>query len=365
MSFVEYFFTQTNGDVTGIDIGGTLAAQTATPFEFYEVITPQKVEQLPDRLEYLVIPANNYGTPNRKRHTSYKFQINTNGAPVRFTPTLDGVSYAPTTFTTQSRQTVEYFFPQSSGDVIGIDVAGTLASLTSTPFEFYEVITPQKVEQLPDRLEYYRIPNSNFGVAARKRIRTIPFVIDTYGQPITFTPIVDGLNGIPSTQTTSGKLTVYHFFDTDVFGTDFGGIVSSPSGNPFEFYELGQPEDVEVLPVPKVYDQLGPMRFDKVAKLFAMRIRLIMNGSTTYLPYAFFDDSSSTIPTNTRPLFTSGITVQPGVDQVIEIPFPKNINSCMFRLVLGPTADSFHRYDVMLKLQTSGMEGESKWLPIR
>src|SRR5205823_3649757 len=108
---------------------------------------------------------------------------------------------------------------------------GTLASLENTPFEFYGVIVPQDIEVLPPRLEYLRIPNNNLGVPARKRVRTLPMVIDTYGKDVTFTPIVDGLLQ-PNTTifNTSGKITVYHYFSTDVFGTDFVGILQDASG---------------------------------------------------------------------------------------------------------------------------------------
>ena len=104
--------------------------------------------------------------------------------PVQFTPLLDGVAYPPTTYTTGRKQTVEYFFPL--GDIIGIDIGGILQSANpypqfNVPFEFYGVVVPQKVETLPDRLEYLKIPNSNFGLAARKRIRTISLVLDTLG----------------------------------------------------------------------------------------------------------------------------------------------------------------------------------------
>src|SRR5665811_2157306 len=130
-------------------------------FEYYGLNLEECVsEKLPSPATFLVIPPNNYGTPNRKRHTSYKFQILTRGANVQFTPLLDGVSYTPATYNTLIKQTVDYFFTQSDGDVIGVDIGGTLKSLTSTPFEFYGAIQPQTVELLPDRLEYLRIPNS-------------------------------------------------------------------------------------------------------------------------------------------------------------------------------------------------------------
>ena len=361
---VEYFFDN-QIDTSGIDIGGILQSTAGTPFEFYGIIIPQQIEVLPPRLEYFVIPTTDYGTPNRKRHTSYKFQINTNGSPVVFTPYLDGVSYTPLTFATNGKRTVEYFFPQ--GDIIGIDVAGTLDSNGSgVPFEFYQTVVPQQVETLPARLEYYRIPNSNLGVAARKRIRTIPLVIDTYGAAVIFTPIVDGVvQSQTTTLVSTGKTTLYHFFSNDVFGTDFGGILSDAI-QPFEFYEMGTPEDVETLPVPKKYDQLGPVRFDKIGKIFTIRVRLIMNGTTTSLPLTIYGDINPTNPTyNGTPLYTTTIVTNPQMDQVYEIQLPKSINTTMCRIVLGPTTDSFHRYDMQIRVSLSGMETDAQWIPIR
>jgi hypothetical protein len=363
---VEYFFSSSNGDVTGRDIGGILQSiDDITPFEFYGVVTPQQIEQLPDRLLYFVIPVTDYGTPNRKRHTSYKFSINTNGQQVVFTPTLDGITYDPLTFATAGRRTVEYFFNTADGDIIGIDVGGTLAALTSTPFEFYQTVVPQQVETLPPRLEFFRIPNSNFGVAARKRIRTIPIVIDTYGFNVTFTPIVDGVPGLPTTLNTLGKTTTYHFFATDVFGTDFGGTLSD-SVNPFEFYELGTPEDVETLPVPKQYDQLGPVRFDRIGKIFNIRIRLITNGTLTAMPLTIYGDNNPSNPTYAgAPLYNTTFPVVPQTDQVYEIQLPKSINTTMARVTIGPFAPSFHRYDMQIRVSQSGMETDAQWIPLR
>jgi hypothetical protein len=354
---VWFYFTS---DVTGVDFGGTLESLDGVPFEFYSLGTPDNVEKLPLPTKFFIIPPNDYGKPNRKRHTSYKFQIDTRGKPVVFTPLLDGVSYPPTTYITNVKKTIEYFFPL--GDVIGIDVSGTLSG--EFPFEFYEVVVPQTVETLPDRLEYLRIPNSNFGVASPKRIRTLPLVIDTRNIDVTFTPIVDGVQLAPSVFNTTAKTTVLHYFKTDVFGIDFGGILqcNSPA---FEFYEMGTPEDVEVLPVAKKYDQLGPQRFDKIGKFFGFRVRLIATGTTTSIPYSIFGDNSGTDPTYSNPLFSGAFPVVPGQDGVYEIQFPKNVNTDIFRLTLGPTSDPFYRYNILVRVQTSGMQGQSKWVPIR
>lgn len=228
---VYYYFTE---DVVGTDFGGTLALTSGNGyFEFYGLGTPENVEPLPPPCEYYIIPPNDYGTPQRKRHTSYKFQIITRSGRVRFNPILDGVAYPAMDYqtsslytdTTAAKQTVEYFFP--AGDVIGIDIGGTLQSLDGVPFEFYQTVVPQKVDVLPERLQWLRLPNTNFGIPSRKRIRTLPIVIDTYGNDITFYPIVDNtIAGQPSIFNTRSKTTVYHYFDTDVFGTDFGGILS-------------------------------------------------------------------------------------------------------------------------------------------
>lgn len=357
---VEYFY---NSDTIGIDFSGTVQSTEIVPvaFEFYEVVTPQQVEKLPDRLEFFVIPPNDYGVPNRKRHSSFKFQINTNGHDVTFVPILDGVSYAVATFNTPSKKTVEYFF---TSDTIGIDIGGTLSG--SSPFEFYQVVVPQLVEQLPDRLEFYKPPNTNYGIASRKRIRTIPIEIDTYGQPVTFQPIVDGVL-LPATTTliSTGKTTLFHYFSTDVFGTDFGGTFTSQGGQPFEFYGFGQPEDVETLPVAKKYDQLGPVRYDKIGKLFGFRLRLIMNGTTEVLPFTIYGDTAVNVPTYGQVLMTGNIPVQPGIDTVYEVQLPKSVNTDIVRISLGPTVDTFHRYDVFIKVQSSGLESEARWERIR
>ena len=359
-----YYFTQ---EQIGTDINGILSGGV---FEFYgpnlqEIIS----EKMPVPCEYLVIPNNDYGTPDRKRHSSYKFQINTRGANVQFTPKLDGVFGTPTIYNTTEKRVVEYFF---DSDTIARDIGGVLQSLVDgTPFEFYGIVTPQTVEKLPDRLLYYRIPNDNFGIAARKRVRTLPMVIDTGGQVVTFNPIVDQFdpNGVPANFQTFGKQTVLYTFSNDSFGLDYGGELIAQSSTPFEFYGMGKPEQVEVLPVGKVFDQLGPIRFDKVGKIFAIRLRMIQMGNTmqeiTAFPYQLFGDASATINTNIEPLLSGTFMTYPGVDYVYEIQLPKSINTDIFRMTLGPVQDPFCRYDCQIRVSMSGMESDSQWIPVR
>ena len=353
---VNYYFTF---DMIGVDIGGSLISQNGI-FEYWELSTPQNLEILPQPAEYTVIPPNNYGKPNRKRFTSFKFVIDARGGSVKFTPIVDGTPYNPFIFTTLTKQTVEYFFEQSL-DVKGIDIGGILESVSGVPFEYYNVIEPQEVETLPARLESLYTPFTNYGSAAYKRIRTIPFVIDTYGKQVLYAPIIDGIQYPAQSFITSYKQTVYYFFTTDVFGIDIGGQFTANS--PFEFYGYGQPENVEILPVPKKFDQFQPIRFDKIGKLFSLRVRMIVRGSTTNVPFNIYIDQETT--PNVNPYYSSSFTVVPLQDTVTEIELPKNLNGSIFRIELGPTYDMFHRYDLQVKASSSGMESDSQWITLR
>lgn len=355
-----HFFT---AETLGTDIGGTLETSDGSPFEFYGVNLEETVsEKLPTPCKYLVIPSNDYGSPNRKRHTSYKFQINTRGANVTFTPKIDGTTYTPATYNTAEKRTVEYFF-DTTLDITGIDIGGILESVSDTlEFEFYGIIVPQQVEVLPPRLESLYAPHTNFGVAARKRLRTIPIVIDTRGSDVTFTPVVDGVNGTPITLNSTRKQTLYHYFTTDVFCTDFGGIFTGVS--PFEFYEFGTPENVEILPVPKKYDQLPVLRFDKIGKLFGFRIRIIPVDAT--LTWAVYETSQAVFPAYSgTPVISGTLTVVPDVDDVYEIQLPKSVNVNIVRIVLGPTTNPFHRYDLIARVSPSGVETDAQWITVR
>ena len=347
-TFVHYFDRERIGtDISGILTGG--------PFEFYGTDKAEIVsEKLPIPVKYLVIPANNYGSPNRKRHSSYKFQIHTRGADVKFTPIIDTVSYAPLIFSTNVKQTVEYFF---TTDTIGIDIGGILETQADTPFEFYGVIIPQDLELLPPRLKEFRIPENNYGIAAKKRIRTMPMVINTNGSDVTFTPIVDQSvrSAQISTFNTPSKQTVLHYFTDDEFGIDFSGELNGD--DPFEFYGLLQPENVETLPVAKKYDQIGPIHFDRLGKIIGLRIRLVATG--TALPWKIFAEDTE--------IYSDSFVTTPNIETVLEkewIVRSKLATIC--RVEIGPSANPFHRYYVEIKVNYGGDQRNTgiKWIRV-
>lgn len=368
-TYIHYFTEEQIGtDINGILSGGV--------FEFYTLNLEEIIsEKMPVPCKYLVIPNNDYGKPNRKRHSSYKFQMNTRGQNVRFTPKLDGVLEAPTTFNTTEKRVCEYFFTDDTA--VSKDIGGILESLSDTPFEFYGVVVPQTVEVLPDRLEFYKIPNNNLGVAAPKRFRTIPLILDTCGGDVVYLPEVDGVSvygqgHVPDVvfNTTlfgkSDKRTVWLYFSTDVFGTDIGGTLTNNQGIPFEFYGFGDFEKVEVLPVGKRYDQLGPLRFDKIGKIFGFRIRMIYRGFADTLHFKVLGDTDVTFPNyGNTVLYEGDFKVNIGMDDVYQVDFPKSINTTMCRLVLGPASQPFHRYDAYFRVSMSGMETDARWMPIR
>lgn len=345
----RHFFT---AETTGVDISGLLTSTPDNPFEFYQVNLEETVsEKLPSPAKYLIIPQDDYGNPNRKRHSSYKFKINTRGASVRFTPKLDGVTYTPLDFSTSEKRTVEYFF---AVDTIAIDIGGILESLADTDFEFYGVVVPQDIEVLPPRLKEKRIPENNYGIAARKRVRTMPMEINTNGSDVTFTPIVDGVAGTPTTLNTNTRATAFHYFITDVFGVDFSGDLIGT--DPFEFYGLLKPEEVEVLPVAKKFDQIGPVDYLRIAKFHAFRVRLIALGYT--IPYTIYIEDTA--------VYSDVIATIPNIDKVYEIMrFPKTMAGTVFRIELGPADQPFHRYYGELKMGISGSETANKWQKIK
>lgn len=361
---LNFFFQM---EAVGTDIGFIIENPTGLPFELTGPDYGKAVsEEMPPPAEFLLLPPNDFGSPNRKRSTSIKFEMNTRGGNVIFTPIVDSVAYPSITVNSvfDKKKIFEYFFPITLGDFTWFLTGGTFLSIEGISFELYGGLIPQNLEVFPPRLESLYIAETNYGAPQRKRIRTLPIIINTNGANVTYQPYVDGV-AYPSTVLNSTKkATLYHFFSTDSFGIDYAGFFSGVA--PFEFYEMGQPLDVETLPVPRKFDQLGPMRFDKIGKLFALRMRVVLVGKTTQIPFALYGDSQEIDTTyDANPQFSGVFNVVPGEDQVVQVNLPKSVNGTIFRLTLGPTADAFHRYDLQAKVQMSGMESDAKWMPIK
>lgn len=361
---VNFFFQL---ETVGTDIGFIIESPEGIPFELTGPDYGKAVsEEMPAPAEFLLLPPNDFGSPNRKRATSIKFEMNTRGGVVTFTPRVDQVGYPPISISTpeDKKKIFEYFFDPALGDFTWFMLGGIFSSISGIPFELYGGLIPQNLEIFPPRLESLYTAETNYGIAQRKRIRTLPIIINTNGSDVSYLPYVDGVAYPPTVLNSAKKATLYHFFSTDSFGIDYAGFFSGTA--PFEFYEMGQPLGVETLPVPRKFDQLGPMRFDKIGKLFALRMRVVLVGTTKQIPFALYGDDQEIDSTyDAVPKFTGVFNVVPGEDQVVQVNLPKSINGTIFRLTLGPTADAFHRFDLQAKVQMSGMETDAKWMPIR
>ena len=334
------------------NVGGILRG---TLFEFYELIQPREIELLPDPVRYKFIPYNNLGTGSRKRIIQYAIIIDTRGYNVLMTPIIDGINQPPKTINTNRKQTVIYVFDNFP---IGIDIACVLQGLPAPaiPFEFYELNLSETIsEKLPPRVKSYTIPCTNYGVAARKRIRTIPMVLDTLGFPVVYTPRVDGVPYPSSTFITNGKSTVLHYFENFQglnsqgipFGIDYCG--SLQGANEFEFYELLKPENVELLPVGKKFDQFGPIEFNKVGKIREISILMMATGSNLNFRIYSYDSL----------ILHGSIETVPNQERNYVFGVPKGVNPNVFRMEID-SLNVFHRFKSEIRVNVDGVVTENK-----
>jgi hypothetical protein len=305
-------------------------------------------EARPEQRTFLRVLPNNFETYALKRLTDFATIIDTQSQNVTLTPYLDNVAQTPLIINTAYKATTEYFWTALT---LGYDLELRYQATTLTPFEFYGVIHSEKLIKYPQQNKFYQIPNTNFGLPTKKRVRTWPFVVDPKGGTLTFTPIVDGVSLTAINFTGAGKQTIYVFYKTDVFGIDFTGNFSS--GTPFEIWEIGKPEIVQALPVPKQFDQVGPEELMRYGKVRQFEVRLIPFGGTT-IPYTlYFQDNQ---------LVNGNLIAVDSVEDTYPILIPKTTAGEVIRLVLGPTNFNFHRYYTRIQVVRSGRDSDMEWI---
>jgi hypothetical protein len=352
-------------ETSAYNVGGILFASVPnSAFEFYELIPPREIELLPDPVKYKHVPYTNFGTTSRKRFIQYAIVIDTRGSDVRMDINIDGRQQPTKIINTVYKKTVIETLSPSALDIaasidtnIGIDIGCTLTALSDTPFEFYGVSNEDSVfEKLPPKTKFLTIAPTNYGTAARKRIRTIPMMLNTSGGPVTFKPIVDGGVYPGSVFITRDKTTVLHYFNNIgnglPFGIDYGGILSSDTD--FEFYGLLQPENVETLPVGKKFDQFGPVEFSKVGKIREVSIKMMATG--TILNFNIFASDNE--------ILKGTITTAPDVERTYVISVPKGINPNIFRMEMYSDW-VFHRFDAEVKVNIDGAVTANKRIKIK
>jgi len=326
-----------------------IAPSTVSAFILDEVLID--FDQRPEQRTFIRIQGQNFGTTARKRIATIPFQLDSLGGSVTINSILDGnLVYSPS-FSSNRKTSLNIEFPLSGGNLpIARDYEFTLHS--TNLFEFFGFEEPKIVELYPQPCNGYVIPTTNFGTAARKRVRTWPFILSGAGA-LSFTPIVDGV-AMPAASTsfslTAEKATYRYYFKTDVFGVDYSGYFS---GADFEVSDIMQPEIVQILPIAKRFDQVGPEEFFRYGKIKQMELRVLPVGGTS-IPYTiYFNDTTSR---------TAGFTVVDGKEATYFLMMPKGTSGNIVRIELGPTSFDFHRFYTRLQVAESGNDTDLKWI---
>ena len=300
----------------------------------------------PQQLTYLHILPTDFDHPGRKRIPSLPFLIDTLGADVSFTPILDGVTQTSKIVNSTRIQSFDYQF---TADAPARDWEFTLDG-NGGVFEFIKLETPDYIEKLPEPKTFYQHPINNLGTASKKRVRVWPLLIDPLGNNVFITPTVDG-SATPDSLFTGSKATNFQFFKTDVFGVDFSFQLT---GGPFELYQVMDPDIVQVLPIARQFDQVGPEELFRYGRVKKIELRVLAFG--TSIPYmTYFNDNS--VHSNT-------IDVPNGQETTVEVGLPMGNAGSIVRIVFGPTAFNFHRYYLRLLVSKSGRDTDNEWVTL-
>ena len=185
----------------------------------------------------------------RKDSSSYKIRLQasdniTNNLIVDGSATVNSVGTATT-----SSVILDQAFDLSS--IANVAVVKTYqASLTGTVNLFILDDISINYDLRPEQRHFIRVQGENYGIVGRKRFYSIPFQIDTLGNSVTITPIVDGSNQTGLVVNSSRKQSFDYQFAISggdiVKGVDYEYTIHSTGL--FEFFGFGTPKNIEVFP---------------------------------------------------------------------------------------------------------------------
>lgn len=286
---------------------------------------------------------------NRKDLYTFKARLLTGGEPMLLTIIDDaGHSNVVGNISSLSSNPTEHFIDISNY----IPVSKTFQiSLSGFFGKFVLSDVSIDFDLRPAPFTFLRLYNNNFGSASKKRVRVWPQIIDTLGNQVTFTPYVDGIAQPTTLLNTVDKTTALVFFTTDVFGKDYGATLS---GGLFEYWGELPPDIVQVLPIARRFDQVGPQELFKYGRIKQFEVRVLPYG--TSLPFnIYFSDNS---------LANSTIPVVSGVEASYFMGVPKTTGGSIVRIELGPTSFDFHRYYIRAQVMQSGRDTELDWITL-
>lgn len=221
------------------------------------------------------------------------------------------------------------------------------------------VLDDIRIEYTPRPTQLMRLlirPN-NFGSSAYKLLSTWPFMIDTLGNTVTFTPKIDGTSKSASVFATTAnrKMTFNHCFLDHTYGVDFEGLFT---GGPFEFYGMMDPVVLDKYPVVRQIYQVGPIELFKYGKVKQFELRVNSVGSPLNCGFYINDTIVYSQPIVIDPKFQ-------GKDTCIVIPVPKGIEGQVVKILIGNNnAPAFYPFYVRMLVSQSGQDTDNKWITL-
>lgn len=286
---------------------------------------------------------------NRKDSQTFKTRAFSGGSAFNVIITSsDGVAASLGTVNTGAPG-VDFFIDLSNNSIVAITKTYQVKLSGATP-EFLLEDWVINFTPRPEQVTYFKQLNTNFGTGAKKKIANWPLVIDTLGNNVTYTPYVDDIS-LATTQLVSfNKDTKNIFFVLDQFNVDFGFTLHS-SGL-FEVYGPLDPEVLQVLPIAKRFDQLGPTELFRYGKVKKFELRLLAFGSS--IPYIlYFSDNN---------IYNGILNVTAGKEDTYFVDTPKGTSGHILRMVLGPTNFDFHRFYARVQVAESGQDTQLNWI---
>lgn len=322
----------------------------------------------PEQVSYLRILPSNMGTSARKRNFQESFTLDTMGGDVLFTPDVDGIAQPTATYnnSTNRPKTFSYYYPRINSDtdiLIGVDYGYTIKGKNGNLFEWFGFDQDSRLLEIyPPALETYVIPVTNFKAPVKKRVRGWPFVLSAPANTsVQFIPIVDGNKIVPQSitfVTVNVKKTYRAFLTYDAFGIDYSGIFYCPL--PFEIWEIGEPDVVQVLPPSRRFDQVGPEELFRYGRIKKMEFRMMVLGAQNLpatIPFkVFLDDESQ---------YEGDFSIDAnGQERTVYLSVPKSTSGNILRVEMGPTNFDFHRYYMRLAVFKTGKDTELDWITL-
>jgi hypothetical protein len=118
--------------------------------------------------------------------------------------------------------------------------------------------------------------------------------------------------------------------------------------------EILQPDIVQVLPIARQFDQVGPEELFRYGRVKQIELRVLAFGTT--IPYVmYFNDNS---------VSSGNLTVPNGEETTVAVGLPMGNSGSIVRVVFGPTSFDFHRFYLRAQVMKSGRDTDLEWVTI-